>query len=208
MKDEEDYIRNISEMRSLMERSSKFLSLSGLAAIMAGIYALAGAGIFYRFFYFNPADIIYNATLPESISTKLPKAILLATIILILAINTTIFLSYKKANLRREQFQTPVAKQVLLSMTVPLVAGGLLILILISKGLISLMAPLSLLFYGIALYNAGRFTYGEIKSLGLIQVALGVISSYFVEYGSLFWVTGFGIVNIIYGIYIHYKYER
>ena len=54
MKEEKDYIQDISEIRSMMERSSKFLSLSGLAGVMAGIYALVGAFVAYTVFDFNP----------------------------------------------------------------------------------------------------------------------------------------------------------
>ncbi len=81
-------------------------------------------------------------------------------------------------------------------------------LILIFKGLIGLIAPFTLLFYGLALFNASKFTYEEVKSLGIIEIVLGLISAYFVEYGLLFWAFGFGVVHIIYGIYMHYRYER
>jgi uncharacterized protein YjeT (DUF2065 family) len=93
-------------------------------------------------------------------------------------------------------------------MAVPLVAGGLLILVLILKGLIGLVAPVSLIFYGVAMFNASRVSIKEIRFLGIIQIVLGLISSYFVEYGLIMWALGFGFVNIIYGIYMHYKYER
>jgi hypothetical protein len=91
---------------------------------------------------------------------------------------------------------------------VPLAAGGLLILILLFKGLIGLITPFTLLFYGLALYNSSKFTYNEVGSLGLIQIGLGLVSAYFVELGLLFWTLGFGVANIIYGIYLHYRYER
>ena len=208
MKEDQDYIRDIAEMRSMMERSSKFLSLSGLAGVMAGIYALAGAYIAYKVFYFNP-DEIANSVLKTGIaSPSLLKSIFLALIILILAISTAIFLSYIKANKKGEKLWDPTAKRLLINMAVPLIAGGLLILILISQGLIGLVAPFTLLFYGLALYNASKFTYEEVRSLGLIQIILGLISSYFVGYGLLFWAVGFGVVHIIYGIYMHYRYER
>ena len=93
-------------------------------------------------------------------------------------------------------------------MAVPLIAGGLLILILIAKGLIGLIAPFTLLFYGLAVYNASKYTYEEVKVLGLFQVGLGLISAYFVRYGLLCWALGFGVVHIIYGIYMNYRYER
>lgn len=208
MKETKDYIRDIAEMRSMMERSSKFLSLSGLAGIMAGIYALAGAYLAYEIFYFNPDEIVYSTLKSGSLSSSLLKVIFLAITVLVLAIGTAIFLSYKKATKRGEKLWNPTAKRLLINMSVPLVTGGLLILILISKGLIGFIAPFTLIFYGLALYNASKFTYEEVRSLGLIEIGLGLISSYFVGYGLLFWALGFGVVHIIYGIYMHYRYER
>lgn len=208
MREKQDYIRDIAEMRSMMERSSKFLSLSGLSGIMAGIYALLGAYIAYKFFAFNPDETVYSFVKPGSAPFSLPNVIFLAAIILILTIGTAIFLSHKKANKRREKLWNAATRRLLINMSVPLIAGGLLILVLIFKGLIGLIAPFTLLFYGLALYNASKFTYEEMRSLGLIEIGLGLISSYFVGYGLLFWALGFGVVHIIYGIYMHYKYER
>ena len=125
-----------------------------------------------------------------------------------MAIGTAIFLSAKKAKKRGEKLWNPTARRLLIDMAVPLIAGGLLILVLIFKGLIGLLAPCSLIFYGIAMYNAGRFTYEEVKSLGLIEIGLGLVGSYFIEYGLLVWALGFGVLHIIYGIYIYNKYER
>ena len=208
MKEEQDYIKDIAEMRSMMERSSKFLSLSGLAGVMAGIYALAGAYIAYAIFHFNPDLVIDSTQQPVSVAADLLKVILLAIVVLILSIGTAIFLSYKKAAKRREKFWDATAKRLLINMAVPLVTGGLLILVLIAKGLVGFIVPFTLLFYGLALYNASKFTYEEVKGLGLVQMALGLIGCCFIEYGLLCWAIGFGLVHIIYGIYLHYRYER
>jgi hypothetical protein len=201
MKETQDHIRDIAEIRSMMERSSKFLSLSGWAGIMAGIYALAGAYIAYQFINFNPDQIVY--TIPG-----LLNLVILAVLILTLAIGTAIYFSYRKAHQKGENGWNATSRRLLTSMAVPLVAGGILILVLLSKGLLGLIAPLTLLFYGLALYNAGKFTYDEVKFLGIIQVVLGLISSWFIEYGLIFWAAGFGIVHIIYGIYMHFRYEK
>ena len=204
MKEEQDYIRDIAQIRAIMERSSKFLSLAGWAGIMAGLYALAGAYIAYEILDFNPDRLIYDLPQPSS----LQKIIGLAIIILFLAIGTAIILSYNKANKRGEKLWNAIVKRLVINMAVPLIVGGLLILILISKGLIGLIAPFTLLFYGLALYNAGRFTYELIKSLGLIQIILGLLSAYYTEYGLVCWALGFGVAHILYGIYMHYRYER
>ncbi|MBD2757439.1 hypothetical protein [Spirosoma validum] len=208
MDEEQDYIRDIAQIRSIMERSSKFLSLAGWAGIMAGVYALTGAYIAYSVFGFNPDELVYSTTEAGNLSSSLPKVIFLAIGILVLAIGTAILLSSRKANKRGERLWNALVKRLLIQMAVPLVVGGLLLLILIANGLLGWMAPFSLLFYGLALYNASQFTYEELRSLGLIQMVLGLFSAYFVEYGLVCWALGFGLAHILYGIYMHYRYER
>jgi hypothetical protein len=208
MKEEQDYIRDIADIRSMMERSSKFLSLSGWAGIMAGIYALSGAYMAWKFFDFNPAVIIYSTIKPGGLSSSLTSVIFLAILVLILSIGTASFLSYLKANKRGEKIWNATTRRLLGHIAVPLVTGGLLIVVLVIKGLIGWIAPFTLIFYGLALYNASKFTYSEVKVLGFSEIGLGLISSYYVEYGLFFWALGFGIVHIIYGIYMYYKYER
>lgn len=208
MKTEQDLIRDISEIRSMMERSSKFLSLSGWAGIMAGVYGLSGAFIACKYLNFNPDEVVYSSVESGSLFFSLLDVILLAITVFILAVGTTAFLSCRKARKRGEKLWNSTTRRLLVNMAIPLIVGGLLILILISKGLIGLIAPFTLLFYGLALYNAGKFTYEDMKILGLIQIGLGLIGSFFVEYGLLIWAFGFGVVHIIYGIYLHYKYER
>jgi hypothetical protein len=204
MKEEKDYIRDIAEIRSMMERSSKFLSLSGWAGIMAGIYALAGAFIAYKVYDFNPGRIEDEAALSESFS----KVVFLAVVVFVFAIVTAVFLSYKKAAQKGEKIWNATSRQLLMNMAVPFIAGGLMILIVMSKGFFGLIAPFTLLFYGLALFNASKFTYNAVKILGLVEIALGLLSAYLIDLGLLFWALGFGVAHIIYGIYIHYRYEK
>lgn len=205
MKEEKDYLRDIAEIRSMMERSSKFLSLSGWAGAMAGIYALVGAYIAYEFLKFSPSA-------PEgtsaALSTDLNALLLLAVGILVLAIGSAVYLSGRNARKRGEKLWNPTVKRVLIQMAVPLVTGGLVLLVLLTKGLLAFLAPFSLIFYGLALYNASKFTYAEVRSLGLIQVGLGLMGLYLVQYGLILWALGFGVVHIIYGVYMHFRYER
>jgi hypothetical protein len=204
MNEKPDYARDITEIRSMMERSTKFLSLSGLAGILAGIYALAGAFISYQVLDFNPDDL----TVRNTTESTLWKVVILALIVLILALGTAIYLSWQKAHKNGEKFWNATTRRVISAMAVPLVAGGLLTLALMLKGLTGLMAPFTLIFYGLALYNTSKFTYDEVKTMGLIEIALGLISAYYVGFGLICWALGFGVVHIIYGIYLHYKYER
>lgn len=206
MKKERDYFQDIAEIRSMMERSSKFVTISGWSGILAGIYALAGAYIAHAVLHFNPRELV--SQVPAIQYSGLGNIILLAVTVLVLALGTAVLLSYKKAEQRGENIWNPTSRRLLAHLAIPLLAGGILILILISKGLVSLMAPMSLLFYGLALYNTSKFTYEWVKVLGLVQIGLGLVSAFFLEYGLLFWAFGFGVVHIIYGIYMHFKYER
>jgi hypothetical protein len=205
MKDKQDYIRDIAEMRLMMERSSRFMSLSGLAGVMAGIYALIGAFIAYRVL---GLEVTASGHSSGSESADLFMVVILALVVLILAVGTAIYFSSKKAEKRGEKSWNASAKRMVIHMAIPLVAGGILILIALMKGMTEWIAPFSLIFYGLALFNAGKFTYEEVKSLGLIQVALGLLSAYFTGWGLLLWALGFGIAHILYGIYMHYRYER
>lgn len=208
MKTEKDYFRDLAQIRSMMERSSKFLSLSGWAGIMAGVYALVGAYIAHYVLDFRldtQSDLsIAGGTLPENFR----QVILLAVAILTLAVGTAMVLSSKNAKDKGEKAWNPTSKRLIVNMAFPLVSGGILMLIFISKGMIGLVVPLSLVFYGLSLYNASNFTFGLLKYLGLIQISLGLISACFIEYGLLLWAIGFGVFHIIYGIYMHMKYER
>ncbi|MCM4158889.1 hypothetical protein FHG64_01325 [Antarcticibacterium flavum] len=208
MKSEQEYMRDLTEIRSMMERSSRFLSLTGWSGIMAGIYALVGAFIAYRFFYLDASGSVYNTIDMQEVQGNLVNLILLAVGVLVLAVGTAIYLSWKKSQKDNKKLWNAAARRVVINLTIPLAAGGIFVLILISKGLFIFTAPVTLLFYGLALLNAGNFTYEELKSLGLIQVILGLAASYFLGYGLLFWAFGFGGMHIGYGIYMHLKYAK
>ncbi len=208
MTNNQDYLQDLANIRSMMERSSKFLSLSGWAGVLAGCYALAGAYVACVFFSFNPDGIIYPINEPETIVIGIPAVIVLALIVLILAIGTAVALSTRKARNLGESIWNPTSKRMIIHMAYPLVGGGILILVLITEGFAGLAAPLTLLFYGLALVNASVFTYKEIRSFGLVLIVLGLLSGYMVEYSIWLWAIGFGFLHIVYGIYLHIKYEQ
>lgn len=208
MKTEQEYVKDLSEIRSMMERSTKFLSLSGLSGIMAGIYALIGAYIAHRYFFTSAGGEIYSILAPQEITKNVYNLIFLAVLILVLALGTAVILSSKKAAKNDEVLWNPVTRRLVINMAIPLIAGGILILILISKGSLGLIAPLTMIFYGVSLINASEFTFNEIRYLGILQIVLGLLSSYFMELSLLFWALGFGLMHIAYGLYMHLKYEK
>lgn len=207
MKNEKDYIKDLNEIRNMMERSSKFMSLSGLSGVLAGIYAIAAAIIAYTLFNFKIDRLYYTneELLARGLHSK--NLIFLAISTVILAIGTAIYFSYRNANKKSEQIWNSTSKRLLVNLAIPLFTGGTVILLLIVYNLYGWLAPLTLVFYGLAILNASKYTYDIMRGLGIIQIILGLIAMHFIEYGLLIWAIGFGLVHIIYGIYLHYKYE-
>jgi hypothetical protein len=71
-----------------------------------------------------------------------------------------------------------------------------------------LVASVMLIFYGLSMVNAGKFTFGEIHWLGLTEIALGILAGVFINFGLLLWTIGFGLMHIVYGTVMYYRYER
>lgn len=201
MKNEQDVIKDLAEIRSMMERSSKFLSLSGWAGIMAGLYALAGAYVAHYQLGFQPDSIGY-------LFSKFSELTIVAILVLILALSTAIFFSFRNARQKGESIWNATSRRMLGSMAIPLLTGAVGILIFIANGQLGLIAPFTLLFYGLSLVSAGHFTVAEVRWLGIAQILLGLLNLGYLEAGLLFWTLGFGGIHIVYGVYMHFRYER
>lgn len=198
-------------IRNMMERSSKFLSLSGLSGIFAGCCAIAGAAIAY-FFILDAGSVQYDKYMHSlgNVSTRTSRLQLLftAVVVLIAALSGAIFFSARKAKRKKLQFWNRTTKQLLLHLFIPLIAGGAFSLILVYQNNFHLVTSTTLLFYGLALVNAGKFTFGEIHYLGLSEIVLGLLAGLFVHFGFFFWTLGFGLLHIVYGFVMYRKYER
>jgi hypothetical protein len=202
--EKEKYIQDLREIKEIMDRSSKFISLSGLSGIAAGIIALAGSWIAYRYIY-TESDF-YGYHVVALSSDTLMSLLGLGAVVLIVAVSAGIFFTAMKAKKTKHKIWNSQAKRLLINLSIPLVTGGLLSLIFLSRGFIGIIAPITLIFYGLALVNASKYTHEEIRSLGIIEIALGLISAYFIGFGLLFWAIGFGLLHIVYGIIMHSRY--
>lgn len=194
----------------MMEDSSRFLTLSGLSGIFAGLYALAGAAIAYFFILEKGAikfDYSINYIFNGTNNDKLIFLVLDAIIVIIFAVVTAWLVSYNKAKREQKQFWSKSASKMLINLFIPLSAGGALILAMIFTGSTHLVASSMLIFYGIALINASKYTIGEIKYLGITELIIGIFSLAFLGYGFYFWVFGFGLMHILYGFLMWKKYK-
>ena len=205
---EEKDIRNeLASIRNIMERSSKFISLSGLSGILAGIYALIGAYLAYRLIYKGPTgiyDSLSIGTYPETITYLL----IIAVAVLVASLITGFILSSRQAKRKGQPIWGKISQTLLFHMATPLVTGGLLILILLSRGYYGIVTPSTLIFYGLSLISASNFTFSDVKYLGILEIILGLIAACLPGYGLLFWAIGFGLLHIIYGSMMYLKYDK
>jgi hypothetical protein len=131
-----------------------------------------------------------------------------AVLVLVIAALGAIWFSFRKAVKAGQHFWNNSTRRLTVHLMIPLTAGGAFVLILAFRDNLELIAPAMLIFYGLALVNAGKFTFGEIHYLGLTEIGLGILAGIFINYGLLLWAIGFGFMHIIYGTVMYYRYER
>lgn len=197
---------DLSHIRSMMERSSRFISLSGLSGVFAGLFALAGSFYAYQLFknygieYFDGQQKIYSSDL-------IIELVFIAFVILILAVGSGIFFTLRKSRKFDLPVWTNTTKKMLLNLAIPLLVGGVFCIALLYHQLFALIAPVTLLLYGLALVNAGKYTFSDIRYLGICEIFLGCVSLFYLGFGLVFWAIGFGMLHILYGIIVFKKYK-
>ena len=195
MEDIEQGLKEIAEIRSLMERSSKFLSLSGLAGVAAGFIGLAGA--------WTGAVI-----LEEGEGDPRSSLVALAAGVLVVAIASSLFFTIRQAKRRGQSLWTPASRLLLVALGVPLLVGGVFCIALLLQGIYDMLPATMLLFYGLGLFGASQFTHEELRYLGYSQLVLGTLAALLPESGLVFWGAGFGLMHIVYGLLMHFNRDR
>jgi len=206
MKEIPEYEKDLASIRSMMDRSAKFISLSGLSGIIAGLYALAGATAAYFLIQYPRPVFSYRV---ESISepVTLIELIIIAGVVLFAAVATGLWLTQRKSIRQNSKLWTPASKLLLQKVAIPLVTGGLFVLVMLYTGHFGLAAPSCLIFYGLALIHGSTNTFDEIRYLGFSEIILGLICALLPGYGLIFWALGFGVLHIVYGAILYNKYD-
>lgn len=199
---EQDYLKDISEIKELMNRSSRFISLSGLSGIFAGLYALIGAAVAYWMVANSGREyLILDGVVFRYIMLDL-------FLIAFLSVVTAIYLTTKKARKAGVKVWDSLTRRLLLNFLIPLVVGGIYILIILNQQKYGQTGALMLIFYGLALINASKYTVGKIRYLGYVEVILGLICAALPGYGFWLWVIGFGVMHIIYGTIMYVQEKK
>ena len=202
-------VETLKDIKRIMERSSRFISLSGLSGVAAGICALVGAWIAGQwldtYYYKYNEQGGFVGTEFQQLKIKL---LILAVAVLAAAWVTAFYFTWRKAKHNKLPVWDHTSKRLTMNLLIPLVSGGLFILAMLQYDEWRFVAPASLIFYGVALVNASRYTLSDVKYLGLLQIILGLVDTQFIGYGLYFWAAGFGILHVIYGLIMWWKYER
>jgi len=209
MKNDSESLQDIKAIRKLMEESTRFLSLSGLSGVFAGLTAIAGA-LFAYFIILKSGTINFNeylTTLTGQETTLLRwQLFAAAAIVLVVSVLFAFWFSMRKAKKDGKSFWSPVSKRLLINLLIPLITGGILTIVFMLQNQIQLVIPGFLIFYGLALVNAGKFTFGEIFYLGILEIITGLVSAFIPGWSLIFWIFGFGLLHIIYGLAMFRKY--
>lgn len=196
MNDVDQHLKDITEIRSMMERSSKVLSLSGLSGVGAGVIAIAGV-LF--------AQWIPTRVAPEDVITYLVGD---AVVVLLLGIGTATLFSHRMARKKDLPVWTATSRFLIVDLAIPLGAGGLFCCALLQHGSYGLIPGTMLVFYGLALINGSKYALKEIRYLGLTELVLGCVAVFVPDQGLTIWALGFGIMHIVYGLQMYLRYER
>jgi hypothetical protein len=204
---EETYIEQISHIHQILAQRTKFNALSGLSGILAGVYALIGSAIAARIIY-RSDTLLYNDFKSGVGSDGIVALWIVAFVVLIASIGTGLYFSYKKAKANGELLFNQAGKKVIKEFALFMVTAGIILIILYSKGYLYLLSPMCLIMYGLAHIHIASFINSEVRSLGLAILMIGLVSLLFPGYGLVAWTLGFGVMHIVYGFLMWYKYER
>lgn len=212
-KEHQKHLETLSEIRDLMANSSRFISLSGLSGISAGILALIGVTLAYIYLGITPfaegASYHLHARKVERWGMDHYTFFFITGMtILMLAILLGIFFTTRKAKSKGQPIWDALTRRLLWNLLMPLMVGGIFCVALFLEDTTALIAPTTLIFYGLALVNASKYTLHDIRYLGMIEIGLGCLALFNTRWGLEFWGVGFGILHIVYGILMYYKYER
>ncbi|MEY2705148.1 MAG: hypothetical protein RL407_1210 [Bacteroidota bacterium] len=197
----------LAEIKSMMEKSTRFLSLSGLAGVLAGLYALVASGLAWFWIYF-PSSTWASDMAPLSFKELLNRMLLLGLGTLVTAVSSAYLLSRRKSASQTQVFWSPASKRFLLALFLPVALGGLFCFALIHERAFELIPAAMLIFYGLGLVQASSYTLGEIKNLGFTLLFMGILAAFFPSIGLHCWTLGFGVFHLIYGALMYYRHER
>jgi magnesium-transporting ATPase (P-type) len=208
-------LETLQDIKRIMERSSRFISLSGWSGISAGICALIGAwaahtrlGSFVVRDTGGLGEYERGGSTGSNTGDLFFDLLLIAIVTFVAAFISAFFFTYIRSRRNGVPLWDRTVQRLAWNTIMPMVVGGIVILRALQFGYYELVAPGCLIFYGLALVNASKYTLGEVRYLGYGQIILGILNLWIINEGLYFWAAGFGVLHIIYGAMMWWKYER
>ena len=208
MTEQNQHLDALKDIRKMMQRSSRFISLSGLSGIAAGFWALLGAYFAYDWIYEYYVRFEGDGYEGRSFSDLKFNLFLLAGAVFVMALLSALFFTWRRAGKNKLPLWDHTSRQLIINTAIPIIAGGFFILGMLQYSEWRFVAPASLVFYGLALVNGSKYTVSDIRYLGFMEIILGLVNMFYIGYGLYFWAIGFGLLHIIYGFVMWWKYER
>ncbi|MBK9177100.1 MAG: hypothetical protein IPM46_12370 [Flavobacteriales bacterium] len=216
---EHEHLQELARIRGLMDRSTRFLSLSGLSGVIAGVAALVGALAareHHRALYWNGRTHDLSSIqeysparwLDSGIGEHINFLFVDGMLVLMVALLGAFWFTWRRSKSTGQSLWDGSAKRLLWNLMIPLAAGGLFALALLFSGAVLMVPSATLVFYGLALLNASKYTLDEIRWLGLSEAALGVVAAFWPTAGLFFWALGFGVLHIFYGGLMYLRHEH
>ena len=206
---EQQPIEDLQHIKRMMERSSRFISLSGLSGIAAGVCALGGAWFAsQKINCWVKGDCQLSRLLSVEGDTLLNDLFWIATLTFIAAFVLAFLFTYIRSKKNGTPIWGATTFRLFWNTAIPIAIGAAFLIKMMQLGEYQLVPPGCLLFYGLALVNASKYTLSEVRYLGYGQLLLGLLNLWFIGYGLQFWAMGFGVLHIVYGAVMWWKYER
>lgn len=209
--DKEHSIEELKHIRKVMDRSARFLSLSGWSGVWAGVVALAGAAAAHKILkvYYQSVGGLnagFNLNI-ESYAICVCRLLILSILIFVVAFIGAFIFTYIKNKKENIPIWNPASKKLLISLALSIGVGAVFCLGLLRQNDIQYIVPVMLLVYGFALINSSRYTLTDVRYLGCCEVVLACVCLFYPQYSLWFCAAGFGVLHIIYGFIMWNKYK-
>ncbi len=179
---------NLRYIRETMERASAFTAISGWGNVAIGLTALAAAFLASR-------QTVFKSWLAFWI-TEAMVSLLIAG-----------WSMDRKARALHMPLLSGPGRKVAFSLSPPIIAGGLLTIVLYRTGLTNSIPGVWLLLYGTGVVTGGMFSVPVVPIMGLCFMGLGAAALFApAAFADWFMAAGFGGLHIIFGVIVARRY--
>ncbi len=178
---------NLKYIRETMERATAFTGISGWGEVAIGATALLASLIAAR---------------QSSFKMWLAVWMVEGTISLLIAG----WSMDRKARAVNMPLVSGPGRKAVFSLSPPIVAGGLLTIVLFRAGLTDEIPGIWLLLYGTGVITGGMFSVPVVPIMGLCFMMLGAVTLFLPAFVNWFMAAGFGGLHIVFGVIIARKY--